>query len=421
MTRTCNAWGFWLWILLVTFTGLALMPEVSAAQRVKIGCKRCKDLGVWPCGEHSKELLELEKGVQFCSLAAACEPCGGSFLVDCDRCDHGTRSDWMEQRKVEVADWLAGEPMSLYLGRPVPHVETMHFLLIVDTGPLRKSKKKVVDNHTCLHRVATDVEQVASLMGQHLGLSGEGPAQKVTVGPSLEGVEPKGGYFAKMRMWVWADRKVHRAVMQEFLNSGASGDFKLLGKNPVFSVWTEKEFKTLPQIRRLFTHNAAHMLISNLYKELWFGDTTGGWFDAGAAHWYEYFIHELTTSYCIEEGTVLRNYHDGRWRTAIRRRLAKESGPFLPRLIVKDTGQMELPEQALCWSFYDWIVANRPEALQPMLRALKQETPSRQILKETLGLSLAQIEERWRAWVVVTYPMKGDKPKRAKKSKRARR
>ncbi|MFT4648830.1 MAG: hypothetical protein ACI9X4_002062 [Glaciecola sp.] len=404
-------------VFLVLPVALVMAPSAQGAQRVKVGCKRCKDLGVLPCGEHNKEILALEQAVQFCSIAATCEPCGGSFQVDCDRCDHGTSSDAVALRRTQVAEWLANEPMRQHLGRPVPHVETKHFLLIVDTGPLKQGKKKI-DNHLCLHRVAQDVEQVASLLGQHLELSGKGPVQNLNEGPTLEGTIPESEYFSKMRMWIWEDRKDHKGVMREFLRSGGTGDFKMLGRNPVFSVWKEANFSSLPQVRRLFTHNAAHMLISNLFKELWFGDTTGGWYDAGAAHWYEYFIHELTTNYCIEEGTVMRDYHGGKWRTAIRKRLAKEKVPFLPQLITKDTGQMELPEQALCWSFFDWIVANHPKVLKPMLLELKAETPSRKILKDTLGQSLAKTEADWRAWVVATYPMKGDIPKKPKPGKR---
>ncbi|MCP5023682.1 MAG: hypothetical protein GY930_18175 [bacterium] len=410
-------------VLLFLFLPMALMlaPSVSAAQqRVRVGCKRCKDHGTLPCKQHKKEILELEAQVQFCSIAAACEDCGGSFLVDCDRCEHGTSTKIMQERKAEVAAWLAKEPMAQHLGRSVPHVETKHFLLIVDTGPLRLGKKRI-SNHMCIHRVAQDVERVADLLDGHLGLSGKGPVKNLNDGPTLEGTTAVSEYFSKMRMWIWESRMDHRNVMSKFLNSGSSGDFKMLGKNPVFSVAKEANFSTLPEVRRLFTHNASHMLISNLFEEKWFGDTTGGWFDAGVGHWYEYFVHELSTNYCVEEGTVWKTYHDGKWRTAIRKRLTKEAAPFLPGLIKKDTGLMELPEQALCWSFYDWIVANHATKLKPMLLGLKAETPSRQILKEALGQSLSKTEADWREWVQATYPMKGDKPRKPKKPKKGRR
>ena len=74
-------------------------------------------------------------------------------------------------------------------------------------------------------------------------------------------------YFSKMRMWIWKNPDDHQNVMAKFLGSSSTGDFKMLGKDPVFSVWTEKEFGTVPGVRRLFTHNATHMLLSNLYRD----------------------------------------------------------------------------------------------------------------------------------------------------------
>jgi hypothetical protein len=159
------------------------------------------------------------------------------------------------------------------------------------------------------------------------------------------------------------------------------------------------------------------MLLSNLYQALWTGDTGGGWFDAGSSHWYEYKIHGLSVNYCIEESTLPLDFHGGVWRAPIRKWLGKEDTPFLPSLLPKNTGAMELPEQALCWSFYDWLVAEHVSSLPKIQHRLKQKEASRVILKEELGMPLLKIEEAWRAWVKATYPTKGDVPRKPKKKK----
>lgn len=359
------------------------------------GCRRCDHRGVVACPEHKPELLELESHVQFCSLAAACEACHGALIVDCERCDSGPDSHLISERQAAVAEWLAGDRMSAFLERPVPHVETERFQLVVDTGTLKDGKKKV-DAHKIMHLVADDVEAVSALVAEQYG-----------IGPK--------DYFSKMRMWIWKDPADHRAVMKEFLLSTSTGDFKLLGKDPVFSVWTEKPFGTVPGVRRLFTHNAAHMLLSNLYKMLWTGDTGGGFFDAGAGHWYEYKLHGRSVNYCIEEATVPLDYNGGLWRAPIRKRLAKDDTRQLPRLLPLNTGAMELPDQALCWSLYDWLVAVHPDKLAPIQRALKDKRPGRDVLEEVLGQNVLRIEEAWREWVDATYPLKGDKPRAPKK------
>jgi hypothetical protein len=208
--------------------------------------------------------------------------------------------------------------------------------------------------------------------------------------------------------------------MKEFLLSSSTGDFKLLGKDPVFSVWTERAFSDVPGVRRVFTHNATHMLLSNLVNMVWTGDQGGGFFDAGSAHWYEYAIHGRSVNYCIEEATVPLDYHGGQWRAPIRKRLKKEEQRVLPRLLPMNTGAMTLPDQALCWSFYDWIVATAPDKLMPIQRALKDKRPGRDVLEEVFGRQVLTLEDEWRAWVEDTYPLKGDEPRAPKEEKGAR-
>ncbi len=413
-------------------TSLFFVLTATMAQAQNDGCRKCEERGVIPCKQHDDEMHIYERQVQFCSVAAACKECAGALLVDCERCDGGPDSHLISERQEVVRSWMIDERVGAHLGREVPVIETPHFLLIVDTGTLIETKKKKVDGHVVMHRVANDVEEVARLVGEHFLLKGSESkeagllrraAAAFAAGEYLEEVLPPEGpeselpeaasrdYFSKMRMWIWKNPDDHQSVMAKFLGSSSTGDFKMLGKDPVFSVWTEKEFATVPGVRRLFTHNATHMLLSNLYQMLWTGDLGGGWFDAGSAHWYEYKIHELSLNYCIEESTASLDFHGGVWRAPIRKWLKKDETRFLPVLLRENTGAMELPEQALCWSFYDFLVANHVETLPILQKGLKQKQEARKLLTETLGMQLLAIEEEWRAWVAATYPLKGDKPK----------
>jgi hypothetical protein len=382
-------------LLSATLALFLLVQPATAAE--DDGCRRCNHRGVVACPEHTAEMLEFESHVQFCSLAAGCSVCQGALLVDCERCKGGPDNHLIAERQTAAAAWLEKDRMSAFLGRPVPHVETERFKLVVDTGTLKDGKKKV-DAHKIMHLVADDVEAVSALVTEHYELGDD-------------------DYFSKMRMYVWKTPEDHSAVMKEFLLSTSTGDFKLLGKDPVFSVWTERSFRSVPGVRRLFAHNASHMLLSNLYRMLWTGDTGGGFFDAGAGHWYEYKLFDRSVNYCIEEATVPLDYHGGEWRAPIRKRLAKDEARQLPRLLPMNTGALELPDQALCWSFYDWLVAEHPAALAPIQRALKDKRPGRDVLEEVLGMKVLKIEEAWRAWVAAIYPIKGDKPRTPKKKK----
>ena len=396
-------WSLLAGVTFFAYASLGLTFEVEVPRQELEGCKRCDMRGVKDCKQHSMEMLEYEAQVLFCSVAARCEDCLGAFLVDCDRCEGGPDSHLIAERQKRAAEFLAKDKMSEYLERPLPWVETEHFHLVVDTGKLPEGKKKR-DGHEIMHRVANDVERVAELIHGHYDLKGkERPA--VTLAGSEEHEFPH-EYRAKMRMWIWGNAEDHSAVMNEFLYSGASGDFKMLGKDPVFSVWTEQQFSTVPAVRTLFAHNASHMLLSNLYKELWVGDLGGGWFDAGAGHWYEYAIFGASIQYCIEEATAEQDYHGGLWRAALKKRFKKEDSYFLPRLLPMNTGAMTLPDQAVCFSFYDWLVAQHPKQLPVILQGLKREEPPRDLLKRVFGKGLFSIEDDWRGWVQDTYPNK---------------
>ncbi len=368
---------------------LLLLSGLSGAADDQ-GCRRCEHRGVVPCTNHDKNLTAAESEVLFCSRAAACEACGGALLVDCARCEGGPENAAVEQRRASIRDWLASTPIEARLGRPLPRIETEHFRLVVETGDVREGRKKV-DQHSLIHAIAGDVEAVARGLDEHF-------------------VVVDGDYFTKMQMWIWGEPESHKEVMLELIGSGSSGDFKMLGRAPKFSVWTEPNlFDRVDTIRALFAHNAAHMLLSNLERELWFGDLGGGWLDAGVGHYYEYELFGRSTQFCIEEATLSETYADGVWRAAIRKRLDKEDRPQLPPLLDRNTGAMKQSDQALCWSFYEWLVLHHAAKLRPMLDDLKQKMAARDVLKTHLGLSVLEIDAAWRAWVAASYPLKGDK------------
>ena len=354
------------------------------------GCRRCDYRGMVRCSAHP----EYEGGVLFCSVATACTACGGSLLVDCPHCEGGPDTAAAAARLDVIAKWAPTGKLDEVLGRTLPRIETERFNLVIETGELKEGKKKV-DQHQIAHHVANDVQAVEKLMEPHFQVRA-------------------GDYRSRMRMWIWQNPKDHALAMEKFLGSTATGDFKILGMNPVFSVWIEKpHFDEVPEVRSLFAHNAAHMLLSNLHEPEWVGDIGGGWFDAAVGHWYEYAVFGRTVNYCIEEATLSENYFNGQWRAAIRKRLEMEKEPFLPTLIAKNTGGMRQSEHALCWSFYDFLVANHPAALRPIAEDLKKKRPTREIFHERLGMDVLAAEAAWRAWVPTVYPIKGDEPKKS--------
>ncbi|MFT7487490.1 MAG: hypothetical protein ACI9F9_003351, partial [Candidatus Paceibacteria bacterium] len=221
-------------LLLVSILFLPSLPREDDD-----GCRRCDHRGVVACTEHTKEILEHEAEVLFCSVIAGCELCSGALLIPCKHCDGGPDNHLIPERQAEVLEWMKEQPMADFLGRPVPTVELERYELVIDTGPL-KLGKKTIDGHVIMHRVASDVKEVARLIGEHFLIKGS-EARALADERGEKNVSRD--YGNKMRMWIWNDPKDHQRVMAEFLGSSSTGDFKLLGRAPVFSVWTEEVFK----------------------------------------------------------------------------------------------------------------------------------------------------------------------------------
>jgi len=379
----------------------ALLLVLAPQQR---SCPNCLHQGVLPCKAHDEVPLETEErtaanGLEFCSWFASCEACGGTGVVDCPRCADGERTAEVATRRAEIAKWMEPSPLEKALGRAVGRVQTKHHEIVVEVPVLPEGKKKV-KAHAMAHRLAADLEHVAAKVAEHYAMRPE-------------------DYRARMRMWIWDDLATHRLAMEKFLGTITGGDFKMLGRDPVFSVWDEPGlFDTVEGVRMLFAHNTAHMLLSNAFESTWVGDIGGGWFDAGLGHWYEYELFGRTLNYCLEESTLNENYENGQWRAAVRKRLEREKDPFLPGLLPQRTGQMSAAEHALCWSFYDWILAAHPGKVRPILAALKKKTPARDVLEKELGKGVFALEPDWRAWVTAAYPLKGDEPRAADADKK---
>jgi hypothetical protein len=376
------------------WTALLLACALAFPQE---SCPACLHQGVRACKSHAEVPLEDEqpgpgKPLAYCAWAAACADCEGTLWVDCGRCAEGEKTAAVEERRRLVRAWMEPSALERELGRSLGRLETERFALVIDLDVLPDGKKKLT-GHQLAHQLARDLEHVAAKVTEHYAMTPE-------------------DYRAKMRMWMFADLATHQQAQAEFLGTITTGDFKMLGRDPVFSVWKEPPlFDTVPKVRSLFVHNAAHMLVSNAFQPNWIGDIGGGWLDAGLGHWYEYELFGRTVNYCLEESTLLENYEGGQWRAAVRRRLQREKDPFLPGLLPERTGAMSAAEHALCWSIYDWLLAEHPGKVRLLVQDLKRKQPAREVIAAHLGMDVFATDAAWRAWVAEAYPTKGDEPR----------
>jgi hypothetical protein len=79
---------------------------------------------------------------------------------------------------------------------------------------------------------------------------------------------------------------------------------------------------------------------------------------------------------------------------------------------------MSAAEHALCWSIYDWLLAEHPGKVRLLVQDLKQKKPAREVIAAHLGMDVFATDAAWRAWVAEAYPTKGDEPREPGAKKR---
>lgn len=377
----------------LAFAGLATpgFAQDEGEERVSHGCKRCNHRGVVACKKHDEGELAEEAEVQFCAVAARCEDCAGTFMVDCGFCIGGPDSLDLERRRGRMEGILKASiaPEKL-LERELAWIRTAHFDLVVDVDYLKNGTKKL-DAHEFLHRLAREAEAAAAMLDEHL--------------------KAKPHNYGRASIYFWEDLKDHREVNRELLGTNTDTGMKLYGPKPKASSWTDSkglEGKAL-NVAANGVHIGIHLLLSSAFRGEWIGDKKAGWFDVGAAHWYEEQIFKRTATYCVDEANADLNYKNGQWRSAVRADLSKNKDSILPELTRELSGTLWEEEHALSWSLYDWLVTVHPDAVKPFLMGFKDGKEMRELCRKELDMTLRQVEDAWRAWVAETYPTRDPK------------
>jgi len=378
---------------------LLAFPVTGSAQvdpnDVGDGCQVCHLTGVKECKKHPSNLKEVEKQVLYCSVATSCEDCKGALLVDCKKCAGGPGNVEMETLQLRAQRFHDNPtPPEILFNRELVRIVTPHFDIIIDSEKIKDGSNRM-SAHEVAHALATEAEKAANLLDEQFGA--------------------KVHHYAKRsRLWFWGDPKDHLLVNQKVLGNNDQGAFKLFGPDPAYSAWSKERGlgnKGMAIVSN-GVHVSIHLLLSNLFRTEWIGNKKAGWFDVGAAHYYENKRFQQITTYCIDEADANLDWENGRWYVPVRKYLTKHKKSVLPGLLSKISGTMWGEEHALSWSLYDWVASVHPEALKPLLLGYKDRKQSRELFKKHLGMSILQVETAWRAWVSDTYPVKNPKPRK---------
>lgn len=359
------------------------------------GCQVCHLTGVKKCKKHPLSLAEAEGEVIYCSVATSCKDCTGALLVDCKKCSGGPGNVEMETLQLRAKRFKENPtPAEQLFDRELVRVVTAHFDIIIDSEKIKDGSTRM-SAHEVAHALASEAEKAAAMLDEQFGAKLH-------------------HYSRRSRIWFWGDPKDHLLVNQKVLGTNNGTAFKLFGPDPAYSAWTKErglENKGLAIVSN-GVHIGVHLLLSNLYQNQWIGNFKAGWFENGAAHYYENKLFQQITTYCIDEADANLDYEHGRWHVPVRKYLTKNKKALLPSLLSKISGTMWGEEHALAWSLYDWVATVHPKALKPLLVGYKERKQTRDLFKSHLGMTVQQVETAWRAWVFETYPVKNPKPRK---------
>ena len=350
-------------------------------------CKRCDSTGMSPCGEHPKAECALHDGTVYCSEFEGCESCSGTGWVDCDRCENEAAGAELErrirerERKAKGLKWIEDE-----MGRELRMAETPNMILVWELDSLKVEKKRR-NAHELLHIYADRLDTLYTDYCEAVGATRRHFKKKPTV-------------------FVWWLPKDQLEGSLRFCGNSNEQGVKLLGATPTYSVCGNKQFmRGDEELHRNLVHNVTHLLLSHHSPSQWIGNIKGGWADAGLAHWFEEKYWGIATNYCYQEGGGGNtNFKGGKFRVAVRKLVATEKVPEASLVFTRNTDTLTPAEHAVSFSYVDYLLSIDGKKFYKVVQMLKARKPVREALKAVFDMNPLQFEERWKAWVLETYP-----------------
>lgn len=359
----------------------------AAAQVPWQTCKRCEATGKLCCQKHEDPQCAAEDDVLYCSVIAGCEVCGGTGYVPCGACVNPEARKKLEERRASISGRAAAlKSIDDTMGRPLRKAETAHFVFVWEMDGI-KVDKRMVEAHEALHLYCARMESLFADYCNTLAIADTEFREKTWV-------------------FVWFLPKDHTEGSQKFCEmSPTKGGVKLMGLHSRYSILgNRKEFRTDAQLHRNIVHSVSHLLLSAQRPTAWIGNMKGGWLDEGLAHWFEDRVSGICDNYCMQEDNPNVDWEKGRYRFGIRKLVAKGDLPAIADITQRNVDTLTVEMNAIVFSYVDYLIPLGPEKLDALVKKLKNRILAGEAVRDVYGMNLMELEERWKAWVLDTYP-----------------
>ena len=349
-------------------------------------CTKCDSVGRQPCDEHDDDDCALETNAQYCSFFAGCEPCGGTGWVDCEKCENEAGEAWLAERRRTQAEHAAS--LATYdeqMDRALRKAKSEHFVIVWEIDKL-KVDKRLRDAHEMLHLTIDRMERLYADYCAIFGATDREFAQDVVV-------------------LVWSLEQDQRQSSAAFCGNESANGVKLLGSSAVYSVCGSRQrFRGDEELHRNLVHSVAHLLLAHQEPSNWLGNRKGGWADAGVAHFFEMRYFGLCDNYCYQEVDSNRDFKGGDWKPAVRKMVALDDVPPIALVFEQNTDTLTLPQHAVSFSYVDYLIALDGAKAGRLFRRLREREETRDALRDVFEMNVLELEQRWKEWVLDTYP-----------------
>ena len=361
-----------------------------------VPCTYCKNRGVKPCKKHSKKVLALENdGVtEFCSYVSSCETCEGPLHVHCYHCKNDPAEALLNHNRNEFSEWRTERTVKVekLFRRKLLMASSKNFDIVWNLKRMTVGRNKM-NPHEMVHLYLKRLEDLRSLFFKTLELK-------------------KGDVSCPVEIYVWRFSQDQALAAPKFTGMGSAGTgVKLMGVKCVFTMLYEKRtLRTDADLHRHLVHNVTHLLMANMSPIRWIGNLKGGWADEGLAHYFEFMLDKKCTTYCFEEVASNMNFKGGKWLVALRKRVAIGNVPSFALISTKNSDSLSAFEHAVAFSYIHYLLTGdftqtgHGRKLQALLKILKQKKTTREALKKVYGWTKISLEEKWKEWVLKTYP-----------------
>ncbi len=220
------------------------------------------------------------------------------------------------------------------------------------------------------------------------------------------------GMLAPYQLLLWDDYSQHHGVTDALIGkqNDKAGIQHHEKEEPNFMVFTTAD-SLIQGTERAFNnhviHNVAHNLcdgFGNYVRETW------AFIEEGVAHYYERREAAAPNTFCWAEGTSPTLFNKAKWSKTIRNLVLRKKDPPLGSWCEKlRPGELNGIEQGLSWSIMQWMIETDPIRFTRLLEKnqdRKNKPTAAEAIKYAFGVTPNTLHERWRAWVLETYPLR---------------